>query len=87
MQPIEFEQSNRNLLKPEGMTDEQYEAELKRIQDRLKLILQDATPDSTEMKPAVSHNTEGRIRVKDKVTGKTGTISEGAFNPQKYDKV
>lgn len=29
----------------------------------------------------------GRIRVRNKATGQTGTISAGAFNPQKYDRI
>lgn len=34
-----------------------------------------------------SSGTGGRIRVRNKQTGQTGTVSEGAFNASKYDRV
>lgn len=53
----------------------------------IKQIYGDHNPTTQAVPVAPVVNPTERIRVRDKATGKTGTISAGAFNPTKYDKV
>lgn len=76
-----------------SLPEEEFRKQLKIVKDELKDIQlrltkgDDISNESSNMKPVSSHAQSGKIRVRDKATGKTGFMSEGAFNPAKYDRV
>lgn len=83
--------SSASKLKTMNQSEPGYAKELGRIRVLLSKVANGSNKNE-QIKPVSSHtnapnNSGGRIRVRDKVSGKTGTVSEGAFNPQKYDRV
>lgn len=84
--------NSASLLNNKFLDEETYRGALKDVRDRLKKVLMDGPNESSSVNNAPNASTDnvvaqGKIRVKNKATGQTGTISEGAFNPVKYERI
>lgn len=66
--------------------EKEFRAELQRIKDATQRVL-DAANSQPSQTPQLPTPPAGEINVRDKATGQYGSLPEGEFDPNKYEKV
>lgn len=87
--------NNAATLLDTGLSEEEFTKQLKIVKDELKDIALRLNSEKLESGSKIKETApmvniplaNGRIKVRNKVTGELGTVSEAAFNSTKYDRV